>query len=184
VYGIIVAMALSVLSPSQAQVVDAQINLTEKQVVGFIAVQKDMSELVENLSGRALSKQDQAKYQAQLKARAKRHGFKSLTEYQAVAATISGVLAAIDPQTKVFTDPQVAIQKELERLISDSAITERDRKKLQEELNAALKSAQSTQLPKNIELVQRYYEQLEITRLTVSDGQGGPASSAVRTISE
>jgi len=75
-----------------------------------------MSETFERVARHGLSNQEQAKYQAELKARTKRHGFKNMAEYQAVAGTIASVMAAIDPQTKMFRDPQVAIQKELDQL--------------------------------------------------------------------
>ena len=55
-----------------------------------------------------------ARYEAELKAVTKKHGFKNFAEYEAVAASISLVMAAIDSQTQVFTDPPTAIQQELE----------------------------------------------------------------------
>jgi hypothetical protein len=168
---------------AQPRVVETQIKLTEKQVEGFIAVQKAMSEVVENMAGQALSKRDRATYQAQLNTRARRHGFKNLAEYQAVAAEISSIIAGVDPQTKVFTDPGSAIQKELERLTADSAISDREKQKLCDELNLALKSAQFSQ-PNNVALVQKYYDKLDMTNLTVLEGGVPSMSTVVRTISE
>jgi hypothetical protein len=168
---------------AQPQAVETQIKLTEKQVEGFIAVQKAMSEVVENMAGQALSKRDQARYQAQLNTRARRHGFKNLAEYQAVATEISSIIAGVDPQTKVFTDPGLAIQKELERLTADRAISDREKQKLCDELNLALKSAQFSQ-PNNVALVQKYYDKLDMTNLTVLEGGVPSMSTVVRTISE
>jgi hypothetical protein len=44
-----------------------------------------------------------AKYEAELKAVTKKHGFRNFAEYEAVAAQISSAMASIDPQSKVFT---------------------------------------------------------------------------------
>src|SRR5258708_5561676 len=69
---------------------------------------------------------------------------------EAVAVNISMVMAAIDPQTKVFTDPQTEIKKEIEDVSADKTIPDSEKKRLLEELNEALKSAQSIQFPTNI----------------------------------
>jgi hypothetical protein len=102
-----------------------------------------------------------------------------------MAATISMLVAAIDPQTKEFTDPQSAIKKEFEDVKADKTIAENKKKRLLGELNAALKSTQSIQYPANIELVKKYYDQIDMTTIgTPYDGEGRPNSSAIRTISE
>ena len=167
-----------------AQVAATQIMLTEKHVEGFIAAQKDVSAVVEKMQGAVFSNQASAKYEAELKAVTKKHGFKSFAEYEAVAANISLVMTAIDPQTKVFMDPQAAIKKEIEDVSADKAIPSNEKKKLLVELNAALKAAQSIQFPTNIELVQRYYDRIDVTTIAAYDGDSQPNSSVVRTISE
>src|SRR6266852_568391 len=104
---------------ARAQPAPAQIKLTEKHVEGFIAAQKDMSAVVEKMQGAVFLDRANAKYEAELKAVTKKYGFKNFAEYETVAANISIVMAAIDPQTKVFTDPQTAIKKELEEVNAD-----------------------------------------------------------------
>jgi len=93
-------------------------------------------------------------------------------------------VAAIDPQTKVFTNPQTAIKKELEDVSADKTIPDDEKKQLLEELNEALKSAESIQFPTNIELVKKYYDKIDVTTIAAYDGDGPPTSSVVRTISE
>ena len=182
---IIIAAALFFSDvPAQAQAQASEINLTAKQVEAFIAVQKAMSQVVENMAGQAFPKREHETYQAQLKARATRQGFKNLAEYQTVAEAISSIVAGIDPQTKVFTNPALAIQEELERVTADRILSESEKQKAREDLNAALKSAQSRLSPNNVALVQRYYDKVDVTNLTTHEGGGRSISTVVRTISE
>jgi hypothetical protein len=147
--------------PTIASAQPAQIKLTEKQVEGFIAAQKDMSAVVEKMQGAASPDKPGPKYEAELEAVTKKHGFKDFAEYEAVAANISMVMAAIDPQTKAFTDPKIAIKKEIDDVAADKTIPENEKKQLLEELNEALKSAQPIQFPSNIELVKKYYDKID-----------------------
>ena len=167
-----------------AQVAATQIMLTENHLGGFIAAQKDVSAIVEKMQNAAFSNQASAKYEAELKAVIKKHGFKDFAEYEAVAANISLVMMAIDPQTKVFMDPQMAIKKEIEDASADKTIPSNEKKRLLKELNAALKAAQSIQFPTNIELVQKYYDRIDVTTIAAYDGDSRSDSSVVRTISE
>ena len=167
---------------SPAQVAAAQIKLTEKHVEGFIAAQRDMSAVAEKMQGSVFSNHPN---EAEINAVTKKHGFKNFAEYEAVAANISLVTAAIDPQTKVFTDPRAAIKKELEEVSANKTIANNEKKKLLRELNEALKLAEPIQFPTNIELVTKYYDKIDATTIAVHDGgDGHPTSSAVRTISE
>src|SRR5207245_2119479 len=86
--------------------------------------------VVEKMQGAEFSNHANAKYEAELKAVTKKHGFKNFAEYEAVAANISLVMAQIDPQTKVFMDPQTAIKKELEDVSADKTIPNNEKKKL------------------------------------------------------
>jgi len=167
-----------------AQVEATQIKLTEKHVEGFISAQKDMSAVVEKRQGAAFLDRANAKYEAELEAVTRKHGFKNFAEYETVAANISMVMAAIDPQTKAFTDPQTAIKKELKDVSADKTIPDDEKKQLLEELNEALKLAPSIQFPTNIELVRKYYDKIDVTTIAAYDGDGPPTSRVVRTISE
>jgi hypothetical protein len=168
-----------------ARVAVTQIQLTEKHVEGFIAAQKDMSAVVEKMmQGAVFSNSANARYQAELKAVAKKHGFKNFAEYEAVAAGISLVMAAIDSQTKVFTDPPMAIQQELEDVTAAKNIPNSEKKKLLRSLTLALKAARHIQFPTNIELVQKYYDKIDVTTIATYDGYGWRNSSVVRAISD
>jgi len=71
------------------------------------------------------------------------------------------VMAGIDPQSKQFTEPKVAIQKEIEEVKNDKSIPEKEKKQMLDELGEALKSAQPVANPENIELVKKYYEKID-----------------------
>jgi hypothetical protein len=180
----VVAIAVAFVSfPISAAV--TQIKLTEKHVEAFIAAQKDMSTMVEKIMQRAVfSNSANARYAAELKAVTKKHGFKNFAEYNAVAASISLVMAAIDSQTKVFTDPPTAIQQELEDVTSAKSIPNSEKKKLLRSLTLALRAARPIQFPTNIKLVQKYYDKIYVTAIAAYDGNGQRNSSVARTISE
>jgi hypothetical protein len=180
----IVIASASFPTSVRAQVAATEIKLTEKQVVGFIAVQNDISALLERTHGAVLSGHANEKDQAELRALIRKHGFRNFAEYERVAANISMIVAAIDPRTKVFTDPQALIKKEIEEVNADKAISEKDKKRLLKELSEALKSSQSIQFPSNIELVKKFYEKIDVSTLAGRDADGRPASNVVRPISE
>jgi hypothetical protein len=173
----------SIPSNAQAQVAATQIKLTEKQIEGFIAAQKDVLPALEKMQS-ALSSDRPVKLRAELETAAKKYGFRNFAEYEAVAANISMVMTAIDPQTKEFNDPQTAIKEEIELVRADKTIPNNQKKRLLEELNESLNAAQSIQFPTNLEVVKKYYDKLDVTTIAAVDDDTRPTSSAVRTIGE
>ena len=165
-----------------AQIASTQIMLTEKHVEGFIAVQKDMSEVIEKMQAGAFS--DPAAYKAKLMASTKKRGFKNIAEYDVVEANISMVVASIDPQTKEFTDPQSAIKKEIGAVTADKTVTAGQKKELLKDLNSALKSAEPIKFSSNIELVKKYYDKIDVGIISANDGESRAETSTVHTISE
>src|SRR5262245_65406140 len=112
-------------------------------------------------------------------------GLKKCAEDEAVASNISLVMAAIDQQKKVFTDPRAAIKKELEQVSANKTIANNEKKKLLRELNEALKSAEPIEFSTNIELVTKYYDKIDVTTIAVQDGSDGNQNSRdVRTMSD
>src|SRR5262245_61954968 len=156
---------LSIPGPAAAQpggVLPAvkQIKLTEKHIESFIAAQKDMGPILEKIQG-STSDQLPPQLQADLEAAAKKHGFKDFADYDEVVGNITMIMAGIDPKTKTFTEPAVAIKKEIEEVTADKSIPAADKKQLLDELNEALKSAQPIQFPTNIDLVKKYYDKID-----------------------
>jgi hypothetical protein len=137
-----------------------QIKLTEKHIESFIAAQKDMGPILEKIQGSA-SDQLPADVQSALETAAKKHGFKDFADYDEVVGNITMIMAGIDPKTKTFTEPAVAIKKEIADVTADKSIPEADKKQILEELNEALKTALPIQFPGNIELVKKYYDKID-----------------------
>ena len=183
---VVMAVVLASLpTNAPAGVAVTQIKLTEKHVEGFIAAQKEMSAVVEKMMQSAVfSNSANARYEAELKAVTKKHGFKNFAEYEAVAASISLVMAAIDSQTKVFTDPPTAIRQELEDVTAAKNIPNSEKKKLLRSLTLALRAARPIQFPTNVELVQKYYDKIDVTTIAAYDGDSWRNSSVAHTISE
>jgi hypothetical protein len=137
-----------------------QVDLTEKQVQGFIATQKPMTDATEKMQAGPSDKPD-PKLQAELEAIARKQGFKDLAEYDEVAATISMVMAGIDPETKQYIPADVAIRQQIKDIEADKSLPADERKQALEELNESLKAAQPIRNPANIDLVKKYYDKIE-----------------------
>ena len=153
----IAAVAIaSISSGAMAQAVN-QIQLTEKQVQSFIASQKDIGAIMQKMQG---DKPD-PKLQAQLEAVAKKYGFANLDEYDAVSENISLLMTCIDPKTKAFSEPKVAIQKQIDDLKADKTIPEPQKKEMLADLAEQLKTAEPIKFPSNIELIKKYYDKLD-----------------------
>ncbi len=154
------ATTAAVVAQSAVQPVGKQIRLTEKQVLGFVAAQKDMSATLGKIQG-ATIEQLPPELQAELETVARKHGFKDFAEYDDVVENISMVMACIDPKTRVFTEPSVSIRKEMETVTADKSIPDDDKKQMLLELDEALKAAQPIQFPSNIDLVMKYYDKID-----------------------
>ncbi len=158
----LVALAALVaqLNLAHASDVIQQVKLTDKMIEGFLAAQKDMAKVAEKMQGTASDKPD-PKIQGELEGIAKQHGFKDFADYDDVAANISMVMAGIDPQTGQFTDPVVAIEKEIEVVKVDKSLQEKDKKQMLDELAEALKVTQPIKFPENVELVRKHREKID-----------------------
>jgi homoserine dehydrogenase len=138
-------LSAAAMAQPAAEPVAKQIPLTEKQVLGFIAAQKDLP----------------PELKAALDAAAKKHGFKDFNDYDEVTANITLVMTGMDAKTKVFTDPAIAIKEEIQEVTANKALPAEERKQMLEELNEALQAAQPIQFPGNIELVKKHYDKID-----------------------
>lgn len=136
-----------------------QVKLSEDHVKGFITAQKDLSSIQEELQ-KAGEKPD-PKLQAKLEEIAKKNGFATFNEMDDVAANISMVMAGLDPQTGAYTDPVEAIKKEMEDIKKDTAIPEKDKKQMLEELAEAMKTTPPLQYKENVDMVKKYQKDIE-----------------------
>jgi hypothetical protein len=136
-----------------------QMKLTDKQVLGFVAAQKDLSAISDKLQ--AAGDKPDPKLQAELEGIAKKHGFASFEQLDDVAANISMVMAGLDPQTGAYTDPVEAIKKELEEVQADASIPEKDKQQMVSEMEEALKTTPPLQHKENIDIVKKHYKAIE-----------------------
>lgn len=137
-----------------------QMALTDKQIEGVIAAQKDMNALDDKLPDSPNVKPD-PKVMAQLEAVAKRNGFASYAEYNDVMDNISLVLAGFDPATKKYVGAEAVLKQQIAAVRADNRMPSRDKKQALDEMNAALKTpAPVIENKGNIDLVAKYYDRL------------------------
>jgi hypothetical protein len=136
-----------------------QIKLTEKQVQGFIAAQKDLTGIAGELQ--AAGDKPDAKLQSKLEDIAKKQGFATFAELDDVAANISLVMAGLDPQSGEFSDPIEMLKKEMEEIKADNSIPAKDKKQMLEELAEALKTTPPLKYSENIAVVKKHREAIE-----------------------
>lgn len=149
----------------QAQAAEAQlpqvkqIALSEKQIQNLLAAQEEMNAITDKLPEDADDKPD-PKIQAQLEGVTKKHGFASYDEFSDVSTNVALVLSGIDPKTKTFSEPPVALKKQIAAVSADKSMAEKDKKAAIADMNEALKYAVNIQYPDNVTLVTKYYDKL------------------------
>ena len=135
-----------------------QMALTEKQIEGVLAAQKEMDAITAKLPESA---KPDPKITAQLEAVAKKNGFSGNDEYNSVVDNISMVLTGFDPTTKKYVGIEAVIKAQIAQIEADKKISAKDKKEALAELNDALKSPAPTIENKgNIDLVAKYYDKL------------------------
>ena len=144
-------------APAQAPALK-QIALTDKQLDGVLAAQKDMDAITEKLPENTAP---DAKVIAQLDGVAKKHGFASYDDYNNVVDNISLVLGGFDPTTKKYVGNNAVIKSQIAQVEADKKMPAKDKKEALDELNQALKSpAPAIENKGNIDLVGKYYDKL------------------------
>ncbi|WFU24057.1 hypothetical protein QA649_39665 [Bradyrhizobium sp. CB1717] len=135
-----------------------QIALTDKQLDGVLAAQKDMDAITEKLPENTAPDQ---KVIGQLDGVAKKHGFAGYDDYNNVVDNISLVLGGFDPATKKYVGTEAVIKAQIAQLQADKKTPAKDKKEALDELNEALKMpAPAIENKGNIDLVGKYYDKL------------------------
>lgn len=135
-----------------------QIVLTDKQLDGVLAAQKDMDAITAKLPENTAP---DAKVIAQLDGVAKKHGFASYDDYNNVVDNISLVLGGFDPTTKKYVGAEAVIKSQIAQVDADKKMPAKDKKEALDELNQALKTpAPAIENKANIDLVGKYYDKL------------------------
>jgi hypothetical protein len=135
-----------------------QMALTEKQVEGVLAAQKDIDAITDKIPENA---KPDPKVDAQLDAVAKKNGFASYDDYNNVVDNISLVLGGFDPATKKFVGAETVIKAQIAQVQADKKMSAKDKKETLADLNEALKSPPpAIQNKGNIDIVAKYYDKL------------------------
>jgi hypothetical protein len=144
-------------APAQLPVVK-QIALTDKQIEGVLAAQKDMDAITAKLIDNA--KPDPA-MAAQFEGIARKNGFAGYDEYSNVLDNISIVLAGFDPATKRYVGTDTVIKAQIAQVEADKKMSPNEKKEALADLNDALRApAPPIENKGNIDLVAKYYDKL------------------------
>jgi hypothetical protein len=154
------AQAKQEMAPAQAGQPPAlkQIPLTDKQIEGVLAAQKDMNAITDKLPENA---KPDPKVIAQLEAIAKKNGFAGYDEYNNVIDNVSLVLGGFDPATKKYVGSDAVLKAQIAEVQADKKMSAKDKKEALADLNEAIKSpAPPVENKGNIDLVTKYYDKL------------------------
>ena len=150
-------MAPAQAAPPQPPAVK-QMALTDKQIEGVLAAQKDMDAITAKLPDNA---KPDPKVTAQLEGVAKKNGFAGYDEYNNIIDNISIVLAGFDPATKKYVGTETVIKAQIAQVQADKKMSPKDKKEALADLNEALKApAPPIENKGNIDLVAKYYDKL------------------------
>jgi hypothetical protein len=150
-------MAPAQAAPPQPPAVK-QMALTDKQIEGVLAAQKDMDAITAKLPDNA---KPDPKVTAQLEGVAKKNGFAGYDEYNNIIDNISIVLAGFDPATKKYVGTETVIKAQIAQVQADKKMSPKDKKEALADLNEVLKApAPPIENKGNIDLVAKYYDKL------------------------
>ena len=102
-----------------------QMALTDKQIDGVLAAQKDMDAITQKLPPNA---PPSPKVVAQLDAVAKKNGFASYDAYNDVVENITLVLSGIDPVSKKYVGFDAATKAQIAQVQADKTMSAKDKK--------------------------------------------------------
>jgi len=136
-----------------------QVKLTEANVKGFIAMQSKLAAIAGEIEGQ--DEKPDAKFKARLDELAKQSGFESFEDFDRVAASITLVIAGIDPDTGTYRDPKIGIAEDQKDVSADKTLDEKERGELLADLKEALATTPDVAYPSNIELVKKYVADIE-----------------------
>jgi hypothetical protein len=160
------ALAQGKMAPAPSQAAPAagapmqlkQMALTQKQIDGVLAAQKDMDAITSKMQPNA---RPDAKVMASLDGVAKKNGFASYADYNGVMDNIGLVFGGIDSASKKYVGSGAVIKAQIAEVQADKKMSAKDKKQALDELNGALKQPEPTIENKgNIDLVVANYDKL------------------------
>ena len=117
-----------------------QMAITQKQIDGAIAAQKDMEALTAKMQPNA---KPDPKVLAQIEATAKKNGFASTDEYYTVMDNISLVYGGIDPATKKYVGSEAVIKSQIAEVTADKKMSANDKKQALEAAQPGAEAARA-----------------------------------------
>jgi len=133
--------------------------LTEKQMEAFIAAQKTIGAIMDEIPEDRLDKPN-PQLQKALDQAAQKFGFKDYGEYEDVADNIDLILDGFDDDGKAFVGREVVLKKQMSELSADRTMSSREKSKQMKELKETLKAIEPIKFPNDIVLVTKYYDRL------------------------
>ena len=135
-----------------------QMALTDKQIDGVLAAQKDIDAITQKLPPNA---PPSPKVVTQLDTVAKKNGFASYDDYNDVVDNITLVLSGFDPVAKKYVGFDAATKAQIAQVQANKQMSPKDKKDALAELNESLKSPPPPVENKgNIDLVGKNYDKL------------------------
>lgn len=155
--GLVLASGMYLPTPGAAQKI-TQIKLTEQQVTGLLAAQKDFAPLAGKLAEAA--EKPSAELEVELDKTAQKHGFANFEEYRNVDNNIFLVFEGLDRETGEYVPPEERLNLEIEEIKKDTTIPDADKKAILAEVKEELSMSEAVQHPENIELVKKHIDKL------------------------
>jgi len=147
------------LDTGSETVMAEQIQLTKAHITSFVRMQTALIEMAEDLD--AQSETPDPKLQDKLEQAARDSGFASFDEYDRAAVSITLVMAGLDPDTGVYTDPKQDLRADLEEVKTEQDLTEDERKVLIADLEDAIATTPDVAYPQNVDIVKANQAQIE-----------------------
>jgi hypothetical protein len=145
-------------APAGQEMQVKQMALTQKQIDGAIAANKEMDPITSKMQPNA---KPDPKVMAQLEGISKKNGFANFDEFNTVMDNISMVFGGIDPASKKYVGSEAVIKAQITQVQADKKMSAKDKKEALDDLNAALKQPEPPiQNKGNIDLVVANFDKL------------------------
>ncbi len=170
--GLLLGWLMAVFAASYAQMADArapgrtiepvrQIELSEEKITQYLAAKP----LFDAILAKAAAAPE-PRLMRLLNETARKKGFADYADYESAAINIVWVLTGIDPLSRKYVGIQAVTKQEAAVLLSDAALSPRDRKLRLDPLRAQMLTAAPMKFASNAALVTKYYDKLLIANAT------------------
>ena len=146
--------------PAAVDAEPKQVPLTQTQIDGVVAAQKEIHAIEAKVPDKDADKDD-PKTDAAIAAAVKKNGFASVEDFANVSFSIGMVLAGVDSQSKQYVGPEAVTKKQMADIQADKTMSAKDKKDALAELSTATKQSPTIKpIDGNIALVSKNYDAL------------------------